>query len=339
MAGGPRKERGAREFTDRTLNRVVQGKSRAARPSEALKELVRRDAVSAPRLGDMVADEGRDPELRVAAAVALGRERSGAGELALAKALEDAEPTVLRRAAEALGKIGDEAALSRLESVSASSEPARRSVDFAQALISYRLGLNSHLLDSPAHGAGAEIDPRTAEALEPAPIPARALGEILADASEQLPAIALAEQGAVQFSCEGRPFALLLSQDLVGRDSLQFLVQSNAVAGVLLERSPTSTDYFLAEYLLADPGSGGASARILGVRPTGVVVHAGRVDPSSGAFELRTVDTGLSPPAEVRGVYDPAARSLRITDMLVQRDFVRPPRASAEPQEVEPSDL
>src|SRR5690606_997444 len=130
--------RSPQELDDRSLAEVVRGRSRAAEASEALAELVRRRRAGAPLLREVVRDAARPAELRASAAVALGRTRDAEARRALVEALRDRDPSVLRRAAESLGKIGDREDLAQLECVQAPRGPAQRSLHLPRALISSR---------------------------------------------------------------------------------------------------------------------------------------------------------------------------------------------------------
>ena len=140
--------RPAQTLAERTLVEVVRGTSEASEPTEALRELLRRRRGRTPLLAEVVVDRKRPAEMRAIAAVALGRQAAPAAKDALIAAVRE-DPLVLRRAAEALGKMGDEQALAVLETLEPPRGPAKRSVDFAKTLLAYRLGLDEHRLARP----------------------------------------------------------------------------------------------------------------------------------------------------------------------------------------------
>jgi hypothetical protein len=314
----------AQTLSERTLVEVVRGASDASEPTEALRELLRRRPRRAPLLAEVVADRARPAEMRAIAAVALGRQATPAAKDALIAAVRDQDPLVLRRVAEALGKVGDEQALAVLEMLEPPRGPVKRSVDFAKTLLAYRLGLDKHRLRRPPAKNELEVQRRRAQRLEAVRPRRQALERIMADAAQELPGIAVTEQSALRFACGGHEFVILLTKQLERQDGVDALARRPAVVGAVLERSPVEDHYFLSEYLLSDPGGRGSSGHLYGVRPNGAVAHVGEVKPEAGAtFELRALNTRYSPPVAIEGNYDPAKKQLRFTQMLVHPDFER----------------
>jgi hypothetical protein len=329
-------QRTAGELTDRILAEVVRGRSRSVPPIEALRELLRRDAATRPLLRDVVLDRERPADVRATAAVALSHDPTPSAREALTQALDDEEPTVVRRAAEALGKIGDKAALARLDRVVAPTAAARRSVDFARTLISYRLGLDTHRLRQPPARSLLEVRPQRAEELRPSRIDRRQLPQIMENAEGEIPGVPLDQDTGVEFRCGDHRFVVVLTRHLRKLDNLAPLGRTGALVGALLERSPSTDRYFLSEYLLSDPGPRGSRARIFGVRPTGVIAHVGELSADAGSFEVRAVDARVSPPVAIEGSYDPAVGRLSFSRMLVERDFAPTQRAPAAPTKIDP---
>jgi hypothetical protein len=309
-------ERVAQEVGTRELFAVVRGKSRAVEPTEALRELLARQPSRTALLTEIVTDPGRPPELRASGAVALGHDRKPSHQRALVEVLSSREPLLVRRAAGALGRIGDERALAALERLEAPPGPAQRSVAFARSLIAYRLGLDTHRLTPPPPETVPKVRPERSVEL-PTRAPTRAvLSTLAADAARELPAIAVTAAGAQQITCDGSVFAIVLADTLGRGRSVAALTRSTAVLGAVLEQSQVSGHFSLYEYLLSEP-AGGSSVRILGARETGAIVHVGelRAD-ESGAFTVRAVDTPVSPPVVIEGTFDAERGRLAVTRAL-----------------------
>src|SRR4030095_14106859 len=69
----------------------------------------------------------------------------------LIRHLTTKDPTLFAKIAQSLGKVGDQRALERLEVTTPPDEKvARRTLESAKTLLSYRLRLNKHLLPTPS---------------------------------------------------------------------------------------------------------------------------------------------------------------------------------------------
>jgi hypothetical protein len=316
MTNGSPSEGSAAALTSSTLGNVLRGRSSAAEPQEALRELLRRREASTPLLTELVRDPAQPPLLRANAALALGAVPGLAARRSLALALTDPEKDVVRRAAEALGKTGDRSSLSALEQVAPSEPVAVRSVAFAKSLIAYRHGLSTHPIRRPPRTAPLVVNPRNALTVQPSRPTRSGAASLVAEVRRRFPTLPVNEPTLSTFDCGNNHFVLALSQDAARPASGR-----SAVAALLLEKSPVSDEYFPAEYILADPADGGRVS-LHGLRPDGTLLHVGELDLSTGSFEIRAIANRTFPPAEVRGTFDAATGQVTFTQMLIQRDFV-----------------
>jgi hypothetical protein len=333
MPNGQQFPRPAQTLSEQTLLEVVRGRSQATESRDALHELLQRRPERPSLLAEIVTDRQRPAELRTAAAVALGRHPSPTGERALIDVVADPDPAVVRRAAEALGRTAGPEALERLETVTPPDGPARRSVEFARTLLSYRHGLDRHRLRQPQERSLLTADPRQATEVQPTALRPATTAPILADAEKAVPALPFSDRGAVRFVCGDHEFVILITREIANLDGLLALTRRTAVVGAVLEHSPITGRYFLAEYLLTDPASRGERARLFGVRPDGTVVHVGTLEPT-GSFELRATDTRYSPPVSISGEYHPTRARLQFDRMLIHSDLVATQRQPREPRRI-----
>jgi hypothetical protein len=315
MTNGTPGEGRAAALASCTLGSVLRGRSNAAEPGEALRELLRRGEASTPLLTELVRDPARPPAVRANAALALGAVPNATARRSLVQALADREAVVVRRAAEALGKIGDQSSLAALEQAAPREPAAARSVEFAKTLIAYRHGLVSHPVRRPPRAAVLRVDPGNALTVRPARPASPEAKSLLAETAQRFPAIALSEQTVSTFDCGENRFVLALSQD-----ARRPAAGASAVAALLLEKSPVSDEHFLAEYVLADPAARG-QVNLHGLRPNGTLIHVGELDLSTGSFEIRAIDIRAFPPVEVRGTFDAATGDVTFSQMLIQREF------------------
>ncbi len=282
-------------MSEEELIAKVGARGPAEERGEALRTLARRSIKrAAPTLRNVARKAAPIASMRATAAIALGRDADPANQAPLIAALKAPEDRVVRRAAEALGRIGDAKALAALRAARVPSAPAAaRAHGFAQSLISYRLGLGSDLV--VARVAVAERG-RKGEKVEATAIPPATFKRIAACLPEEVPAIALAKKGGVAFTCCGADYLVLLAERAGD------LARANAVAAVVLRRGGPLNRFALHLYLLTHP-AGGNNLAIHGARPDGTVTYRGEVTPTKNghAFHLEALATPLARPALIEG--------------------------------------
>ena len=324
--------------TRKELLAAIEGRSARVRGAEALKELARRRSPGRSEVfARALADAARPVDVRTAAAVELGKQATRSNQQALVRALRSDDRAVTRRAAEALGRIGDEEALRALEGVRARAEPLRRTVAFARSLIAYRLGLPGHRLTPPPNGEILRVERRRAVPLESWQETPELLKRIAPTLRRELPAIPVATDRALAFSCGGNRFLVVVNREVRRRGKLTELARRSSLPAVVLKRSSGLDRYSVYEYLLAHPGRDGG-LHVFGVRTTGVVSHYGTVDLKAAvpSFELRALRTPHSPPLVVEGTYEPRERRLELEVALIYAELTQAQRSRARPQRLGP---
>ena len=321
----------------RELVAAVEGRSETLGSREALQELSRRRSSQRTSvLTEVVTDSRRPGDLRAAAAVELGRDNKASHRDALVGALRSRDHAVVRRAAEALGRIGDEDALAALRSLRPRSAPVQQSVRFARTLVSYRLGLDSDRLQPPGADELLEVQPREAIPVTVEPLAAPSLEEVVPDLRQQLPAMPVSAEGAHTIICGDERFLLTFNAELHRRKTLAMLGRRTTVAAVVFKWSVGLDRFFLHEYQLVDPGQDGEPL-LFGVRTTGVLIHFGRIDlrTEEADFSLRTLNTPYAPAVDIEGTYHHADRRLIVARALVQPGRQPSQRRAAAPRKID----
>jgi len=266
----------------------------------------------------IVADRGTPEALRAVAATELGYHVGPDNERELVRALRDAPPTVLKHVARSLGRIGGADALAALERATgpAASSPALR---FARALIAYRLGRDDHRIDPREIAAVTEPIDAEPTPLELRDVPESAVEAVRDAITRELPATPVAARGSVRFRCGNSLHWVLLAQEL-GDDPAQRLARAPMVAGVVLKFRECPGHWSLDEYLLTNGGGTGV-VDLVGVRDSGIVVHAGsvRVDGAAVSFELGANNPPYSRPLELGGVVEQVTGSIAFRRAVVGR--------------------
>jgi hypothetical protein len=295
--------------TEQELLEALEGRLPQIRPVAALKELQRRKS---RRVGHLLlrvlADRELPEDLRASAAVELGKEAQPENRQALATALDPEDVGTLKHVARSLGQIGDESSLRALEAVNVSPDsPAWRSLSFAQVLIAYRYGLDSHTLEPIPAGQVLEFNCQ-----KPLPVNTRTIGtkelkEMLPTLQQILPAFPISELIAIHLDCQGIEYLLVFNRAMLKRaKAAPDLGRGKGVTGALLKKSAGLGIYFVHEYLLTNPKGKDGKAPLFGVRSTGISLHSGEItfSPEGAEFHLAALNTSHAPPLELAGKYD-----------------------------------
>ena len=305
----------------------------------AIGELVR---TRSPRrtsvLTEVVRDEKQDTDVRAMAALHLGRLAIPAHREALLEVVSGSLDPVRRRAAEALGRIGNEESLAHLRRLRPRDPVVKRSVNFARSLISYRLGLGTDLLEAPpARRLASSQRVRSVDTAIP-PATGILLEEALAASREELPAMRLSSAGARQLACGANQFVLAFNREFHERKTLSALRRRNAVLMVVLWK-PSTLDFFETYmYVLAHPEREGR-LRLLGLRSMGLITLTGEIDlrERSAAFRIQSTRTPHQVPLELEGNYDHETQSIEFTTAVIDSNFPRNTKGSRTPQSSHPA--
>lgn len=250
-------------------------------------------------LAELLSDGEQRPGLRAVAAVALGRDAVPASRDALRGALAAGEPQIVRRAAASLGRVGTADDIAELATVETDDARTAKYVEFAQTLISYRLGLGIQLLRPPAQTA--RLVTSKSEPVEAGPITEHQLRTAIGTSHE--PAVRLSGSSAFRISCGEPDKIVALGDELRSQRTLDSLLERNCVIGAVLARSEDQHVLYPHLYLLSHPESD-VTIEIFGVRPSGTLVHYGAATIVDGEalFEIRSV-VGVTPAVRLQGRY------------------------------------
>lgn len=303
----------------------------------ALKELGQRRSPQAFEVSRaFVVDPYLPLDIRTTAAIELGKQATLENQSALIQSLDENEPMLIKPVAIALGRIGDEVALARLDNIQISANhPATLSLQFAKSLISYRLRLNSHLIASPREMLS--LNRSNGFVLPVEPLSASALVAIQSDIQRQLPAIEIADQGALQFTCRNNRYWIVLTKMLQNAMSQNMLQTQGAIAAIVLKAATCSSNrYSVYEYIFTNP-SPTPHLALVGVRAAGVVTHGGELTLGDGEsiFHLDAANTVHSPAIYLRGTLKGSKPKLQFEEFVVSRHRLATQQQPKVPQPAE----
>ncbi len=247
------------KLSEADLYDAMKGGSRNILPISALFELGKRDASGLNKQLISGLTESDDDDVRAAAALTLGKENKPAHRKALAAALKDGAPTVVRRAAEALGRIGTSKELAALRALQPEHPLVKRAVDTAKTLLAYSLGQCEGLLAPPeaqqilrlGHHKSSEIEVKSVS------IKQKKYSAML---SQKLPQCTLAEQ-ALTIDCGRWQYLLVFENETLAKITKQQASHNNAsnliaqfknghLFGVLLRCEKADAEYYRYAHIL-----------------------------------------------------------------------------------------
>lgn len=326
------------EMPEAELTAAINARSATAEDAvEAFKELRRRGGPAAAQIGrTKVTAKSAPIALRTAAAVALGAEASSENEAALIRALDPTAPVLIKSVAQSLGRIGDKAALKKLEAMPAPDTASdAKAISFAKSLISYRLRLNTHQIKPAAPSKRLVPGQAGSEALAVTSLKPASVDAVSADLRRHVPGIALTNKGALQFKCRNSHFMIVMTRAFEDAgDMADFGRQSGVLAVVLKQATCSDGSYTLYEYILGNAAEGSKIA-LVGVRASGETIHSGHVNLDDvGAFSLEAENSVHTMPLSLGGRFEKGAKKAALETILVS-----PTRAASQPQpkEVRPA--
>ncbi|MBA4607146.1 HEAT repeat domain-containing protein [Aeromicrobium sp. Marseille-Q0843] len=303
-------------------------RSRGDIAKESLVALVRRDSDRATPVAVELLTAHAEPRVRSLAAVTLGRTQDPDAPAALTRALADADPTVVRRAAQSLARVGDASVLPDLaRSQPSEATPAGRAVLTARLLIGYRAHQPELLV--PVTAEITEFGRRRGEEIAFGGRAKVAKATVLAAVRAEVPALAFASRELLTFTCSGAAGAVALAED-VGEVDLSV----PQMLGVMVRERVCSERYSLDCYVLSDDrdATGGTRPYLWLVRPSGRVVHVGRLEVGDDRARF-SVTGSVAPyanPVKVVGERT-ASGTLTIESALVGKPATGAARAAAPP--------
>lgn len=326
----------ARSVSDARLSAATRGEIPALSRAAGLRELDRRGLPEARRRAVvLVADPAAGADTAVAAAGVLGRESTAEARRALVAALDTSDPRVFKAVVRALGRIGDRAVLDRLKAVAPPAAGyARRRLAFAKVLISYRLGLETHVLERPPPSELLELRGPDAVVITAEPLPPGELLERMPSLEREVPEILVTDRGALRLRCQGEELICVLRAALGDRQSFHEVLRAPSVVAVVFKQAESLDTLYLAEYIFGNPRDHDA-VDLFGVSTTGGVLHFGTASArgAEASFHLSAVRSASSLPLDVEGRYMAGTdrATLALTRGSAATTFVRAPGVGGTP--------
>jgi hypothetical protein len=332
-------ERFGEDLGDDQLVEIIREKRAEDTVVAALKELARRKSSRQPDIFREVLD---DPERNTAPKMmvvrALGTRPDRRNQELLLRHSDVQNAPLFTEVVRALGQIGDEHALERLEQINGLEDAmTRRTLEFTKALLAHRLRLNKHFIPPPSEADLVEVtNGIRCEASEARP---ETIRRALDDVREDLPTISLAEEGAVTLAYRSGTLVLVFTDEFHQRRQLETIRERSALPLVILKNSLSLEHYFLDTYFFTQPSGDDEEVTLLGVRPRGELTYAGgiQIGEEGVDFRLKSVGSRYAAAVEVGGRYDPAERSWEFTQAVASTKVAATENTARTPRRAPPS--
>jgi HEAT repeat protein len=232
------------------------------------------------------------PQVRAAAAIALGHIRTEKAEQLLVQAVSTAPSDILPDVLRSLGRIGSPTALEIIDQHSASSiDLIATTARFAGALIAHRFGLPGHDLPVPSDAdllSKSSRDEHSIQVAQPSAVERRA---VLASIALEGYGIDVAPDSLIQLRCGTDVNVLCLNRRFAARGTAATLLERKALLALAVLQSRETADHSVSYIVLAAPSSAGEVIDLLAPRCTGDPALAGsaRLAGDEIRFSLRSV--------------------------------------------------
>jgi hypothetical protein len=297
-------------------------------PVIALQELRRRQAPGLLATARRQLANADDATLRASCALLLGAHKSAANRAALQAALGDPAPEVVRRAAEALGRIGEADDLAALRSLRTRKPVVRRSIDAAKALLSYTLGEARGLLSAPAAETLLTLGRAQASAVRVSTIATERLDSAF---NTGLPAMKAAAHGSL-IDCGRWRYLLVFNRKVFTRNAA-LLTDKPCLLGALLRSEKATGRFVLYASVLSRPAEQGQALLISVLRPGGLVQYAGELSVTDWHFSMRALNSRHVLPLAFNGTLDVSKQTLTMSraDVGLRKSVKQPPTRRPRP--------
>lgn len=327
------------KYSDDDLVRLIRQKPSEETILASLRELSRRKS---PRrleiFQEIIADSQQSVRTKRNVITELGTERIPQNQELLLQQLPVADAKLFPMIVRSLGKIGDEGALIQLEDIKAPDDAiSMRSLAFTRSLMAYRLRLDRHLIKMPS--ATLLVKLRDGIPFETAKAKAGIVRLASEHVKKDLPAIPLAQRGAVRLTCRKNELLLVFTNDFKWARALRTIGQRSALPLVLLKKNLSLDRYILQQYFFTQPSKDSREIALLGVRPRGDLTYTGKIliTRNGFIFSLGSVKTRYAPEIEVEGRYNPGRQIWQFSKAMTSVNVAAREDRALTPRKVSPT--
>lgn len=315
------------------LLEAVAGNVENISPFLALNEFIGRKTGDRVEQLTQVLNKQEDPELLAVAIRGLSLQVDPCAQKALLGKLSTCETGVRRQILFSLGKIGDQAALKKLENLALEdSDSLLTTQQFAKRLIAFRCGLQGYEFKSHEYQRADNSKQAPTREITSSPIPNKLLKFHKDRLNNEVPGIEFSQKGAIEFSCLKKDMWLILNKELETDAGFEKLKTRPYIPMVVMAYAYCTDRPYLYGYVFSQPSDAGVELMITRLR--GQITHMGAATlcDKSASFELQALKTRFAPEGVLKGTFHQTKEALT---QLNGSDFKKMGESSREPKIVQ----
>lgn len=283
----------ATEISEQKLRDIVTGKDRSFERLQAMAVLQASDVSDKHvEFEKVLANEHEPSDLRYRAALHLGNMDTPASLQSLIKNTSVRDRVVLTGVVKALGRIGDQSALSALTRVQRTATGhVQKLARFSAALIAHRLGLEEHDLPVPAEKDQLSLPADRVASISLAIADLKEIKSCLKSIGRQTFGISVDETVAYQMTCDKRQLMILFNRDLRRRSALD-VGKRKTFLGLVAGFNAAASTYSVQYLLLTSPVARSKTVNIFVALTNGDIAFSGQATPGNESYDFKIAAVG-----------------------------------------------
>jgi hypothetical protein len=299
----PDTERLTLGFSNSELRNAIIGRDQRVTAPIAVRSLLSRERLRPVEASRLILEAETDTDSKIAAVNALGRTQDPEAQELLFDTLRSQNIQLVRTGVWSLAKMGDRAALNRLQQVDVTQRPTlKQTLRSAQRLLAFRLGVPGFGFKAEELAQTARLAGNDIRDMEIKPINAGLMrqhqNKIMADA----PGLSLRIGPATEMTCLGQPLWLIPSTQALEEPGR--LQETPAIPMAIFSYDGCTGSPYLKAYVMSEPSDRGVNLYITRLR--GQVTHRGqgKLSGRTLSFGFSALETRYDPPSELQGLLD-----------------------------------
>ena len=309
-------------LSTRGLIKAINNKNDEISRFTALKKFIRKSPYCKNKIMQSVLKDSSQPDKsRYIAALELGHKNTVGNLKILVQSLSIQNDYIMRGVSIALGLIGNNHALKRLEKIKVRpSNLAYKNIQFAKYLIAYRHRINKYRFVVPSAKELVKINKHKETSIGFKVANPSLANKIVHQSRHELPALPISAKGAMEITCGSNNFLLFFTKAFDSKEKLSTMPAANAIPFVIMEKSESLGRYYHAYYIFAHPSRKKNTLSLVGTKTGGRLAYCGSIEimDNDYLFSVKSVKSRSIAAVEINGSYNIKTRQFTFTKALNQ---------------------